>query len=201
MAVATSKRYSVDDLAQFPDDGKLRELSGGRLVEWDVTNYRHGLFANLLAHLLTLFVRQHRLGSVTITDTLVRVLGSAHDTRGGDVAFFARGRQPHDQHASATDVVPDFVIEVLSPSDRASDVQAKVRDWLRAGVKLLWYVDPDTGVASVYRGNAGTIVDPDEVLSGEDILPGFTLRMRDLLNELAADEAAEGSDAGSGSGD
>lgn len=191
MAVATSRRYSIDDLARFPDDGRLRELSDGRLVEWDVTSYRHGLLANLLAHLLTTFVRRHRLGSVTITDTLIRTRGGDHDARGGDIAFFARGRQPRDPDAAVSDVTPDFVIEVLSPSDQAREVQAKVRDWLRAGVRLLWYVEPESGVTTVYRGNVGTFVGPNEELSGEDVVPGFTLRLGDVLAELADDEAAD----------
>ncbi len=84
-----------------------------------------------------------------------------------------------------------FVIEVLSPSDRASMVQAKVQDLLRTGVKLLWYVDRDTGVTVVYRGSTGTIVGPEEELRGDEIVPGFSLRMRDVLDELAAELTTE----------
>lgn len=137
MAITASQRWTIDDLERFPDDGRLRELVDGQIVEWEVTSLRHGLVTNLLTHLLTLFVRQQRLGSVAITDTLVRILGSRYDARGGDIAFFARGRLPVDQDAGTTDVVPYFVIEVLSPSDRAGEVQAKVHDWRRSGVKLL----------------------------------------------------------------
>lgn len=191
MAATASKRYAFDDLEQFPNDGRLRELVDGQVVEWDVANLRHGLVINALAYLLNAFVRPNRLGSVALADALIRILGSRYNARGGDIAFFARGRLPKDQHAPATDVAPDFVIEVLSPSDQPGEVQAKVRDWLRAGVRLLWYVDPDQGVTTVYRGDKETILGPNDVLDGADVLPGFTLCMRDILDELAAELASE----------
>jgi Uma2 family endonuclease len=61
-----------------------------------------------------------------------------------------------------------------------------MHDWLRTGVQLLWYVDPDTGDTTVYHGDRIRYVTADETLSGEDVLPGFTLRMREVLDELAA---------------
>ena len=184
-AAPTSRRYTIDDLDQFPDDGRLRELVNGEVVEWDVTDFRHGLVIGLLAQEIGTFARPRRLGSIVLADAYVKILGSREDVRGGDIEFYVRARVPKEQHAPATDIAPDFVVEVLSPTDRASVVQAKVRDWMRTGVKLLWYVDPDSGVTTVYRSMTGTMVGPEEELSAEDILPGFVLRMRDVLDELA----------------
>lgn len=190
-AAPTSRRYTIDDLDQFPDDGRLRELVNGEVVEWGVTDFRHGLVIGLLAQEIGNFARPRRLGSIVLADAYVQILGSRADVRGGDIEFYVRSRVPKEQHAPATDIPPDFVIEVLSPSDRASMVKAKVRDWMRTGVKLLWYVDPDSGVTTVYRSMSGTMVGPDEELRAEGILPGFTLRMRDILNELADEIGAE----------
>jgi Uma2 family endonuclease len=185
MVVVTERRFSIDDLAGFPDDGKRRELVDGQIVEWEVTTLRHGFLTALLVEVLSAFVRQRRLGLVATTDALVRIFGSAYYARGGDIAFFAHGRLPEDLDAAAADVAPDFVVEVLSPSDRADLVQAKIHDWLRAGVRLLWSVDPTTGITAVYRPHGGEVVGPEECLDAGDVLPGFTVRLRDLLDELA----------------
>lgn len=182
------KRLTVDDLASFPDDGRLRELVDGNVVEWDVTNHLHGFFLAALVATLRVYVRLHRLGRVVGGDPLVRIQSSEHDARGPDVAFYARGRMPRDPRAAATSMVPDFVIEILSPSDRADMVQRKVRDWLRAGVRLLWYVDPETGVTAVYHGGGIRYYDADEPLDGAEVVPGFTLRIRDLMDEWAEPE-------------
>ena len=193
MTTRTERRYTIDDLACFPDDGKRRELVDGRIVEWDVTTLRHGVFVNLLATLITKLVRQHRPGSVATTDVLVRIFGSSYHARGGDIAFFARGRLPNNLDEAQTDVAPDFVVEVLSPNDRADEVQTKVRDWLRVGVRLLWHVDPVTGITAVY-GPEGSkeLVDPDDTLDGGTVLPGFSVRLRDLLNEQTAEQQEQG---------
>ena len=182
------KRYGIDDLASFPDDGRLRELVDGQVVEWDVTTYVHGFFLAGLVAMLRTFVVRNRLGSVVGGDALVRIRESMYDARGPDVAFYARGRMPRDSRAAATVTAPDFVIEILSPSDRAGMVQEKVRDWLRAGVRLLWYVDPDTGTTAVFHAGAVRYVDADEELDGADVVHGFHLRLRELLDELASQE-------------
>lgn len=190
MRIASSqvKRHTVEYLESFPDDGRLRELVDGRVVEWDVTNHVHGFFLMALGALLRTFVVQHHLGRVVGGDALVKIGESDFDARGPDIAFYARGRMPRDSRAAATVTVPDFVIEILSPSDRAGLVQEKVRDWLRAGVRLLWYVDPDTGTTAVYHAGTVRYVGPDDVLDGADVVPGFQLRLRELLDELESEE-------------
>jgi Uma2 family endonuclease len=182
---APPKRYSVDDLAQFPDDDKRRELVDGQVVAWEMPNVEHGSFVAALLFRIMQYVRDRRLGRIVTNDALVRIRGSAFDARGADVAFYRRGRVPQDIRASATETVPDFVIEVLSPSDRAGLVMDKVRDWLDAGVRLLWYIDPQTGGTTVYAGNHFSHVQADGTLGGSDVLPGFRLSLREILDELA----------------
>ena len=190
MAAPTqTKRYTVDDLAAFPDDGKLRELVDGQIVEWEGTTLLHGFFAALLSYLLTDVVRRDSLGLVAIGNPMVRIQGSDHDARGPDIAFFSRARIPRNLRAAAADTAPDFVIEVLSPSDRAGDVELKIGDWLRTGVRLLWYVNPETGFTMVYQGKDVSRILPDATLDAGDVVPGFRVRMQDLLDEAAALEA------------
>lgn len=180
-----TKRYCIADLDNFPDDGKLRELVDGQIVEWDVTTLRHGSVIALLTIIIGGFVRERRLGQLVDADALVKIQSSEHDARGGDLIFYRRDRFPANVDAPATDVAPDFVVEVLSPSDRATMVEAKIDDWLRAGVRLLWYVNARSGLTMVYRAGEVQRVQPDQVLDGGEVLPGFTLRMADVLHELA----------------
>ena len=188
--LATTRRYTIDDLDQFPDDGKFRELVDGQVVEWDLPSQEHGMLETELSAELRHYVKQHRLGRVSTGDGMVRILGSVHHARGGDIEFFRVGNYPQDARAAATVTVPDLVIEIISPTDRADLVLDKVHDWLRAGVRLLWYVNPETGATTVYQGNHVSHVAADEVLSGGDVLPGLQIRVRDILDELAADGVA-----------
>lgn len=179
-----TKRYCIADLDNLPDDGKLRELADGQIVEWDVTNLRHGSVIALLTIIIGNFVRERRLGQLVGAAALVKIQGSEYDARGGDLAFYRRDRFPANLDAPATDIAPDFV-EVLSPSDRAAMVEAKVDDWLRAGVRLLWYVNACSGLTTLYRAGEVRRVPADQDLDGGEVLPGFTLRMADVLRELA----------------
>jgi Uma2 family endonuclease len=187
-APAPTRRYSIDDLADFPDDGKRRELVNGQIVEWEVTTRRHGFLEAELTRVLANFIRERHLGSLASGEVYVRIRGSEHDVRASDIEFTRRGRLAGDDlDASAALTAPDFVAEVISPSDRADRVFDKVHDWLRAGVRLLWYVDPETGTTTVYEGDRVRSVAADEFLDGGEVLPGLQLRMGDLLQAIEAD--------------
>ena len=184
-SLTPTSRYTVDDVAAFPDDGKLRELVDGKIVEWDVPSWQHGLLETELAAILRSYVRHHHLGLVACGEVMTRILSSNRDARGSDIEFRRRGSIPtEDTAAAATLTAPDFVIEVISPSDRGDMMADKIRDWLRAGVRLLWYVDPATGDTTVYQGDRVTQVPAQETLDGGDVVPGFRLCLRDVLDEL-----------------
>ncbi len=185
----TKVKHTVADLGRFPGDGRLRELVDGEIVEWDTSNRMHGYYVSTLSRLLGNVVVDANLGILLAGDPLIRIQSSDHDARGPDLCFYARARIPNDLTASVGDEPPDFVIEILSPTDRAGEVQRKVVDWLRAGVRLLWYVDPETGITTVYHNARITSVGPEEDLDGADVLPGFQLRLRSVFDQLASLQA------------
>ena len=192
-----AQRFTIYDLDQFPDDGRLRELVDGQIVEWDVTTRLHGYFMAVLARLLGNFVADANLGVILTGDPMIRIQGSEHNARGPDLCFYARGRIPHDLTAPVGEEPPDFVVEILSPGDRAGEVQRKIVDWLGAGVKLLWYVDPEGGFTTVYHAGGITSVGPDRDLDGADVLPGFRLRLRAVYDQISGmlEESEEAQDA------
>jgi Uma2 family endonuclease len=101
--------------------------------------------------------------------------------RGPDVAFWSKERLPVIPD-SYLDVPPDLAVEVVSPGDHYSRVQNKVRQYLRCGVRMVWVVDPEDRSVTVYRSQKeGKILGENDILTGEDVLPGFSCRVADLL--------------------
>ena len=83
-------------------------------------------------------------------------------------------------------VVPELVVEVISPSDRVEDVEGKLGEYRDAGIPLIWVIYPRQRRAHVYRlDGSARIVEEDEYLEGEDVLPGFRVRLRDILQPKA----------------
>ena len=110
-------------------------------------------------------------------------LTSDPDTvRGPDIAFISSGRLPDPEPAGFADFAPDLAVEVMSPGDRPGEVLAKVADWLSAGTRMVWVLDPARRVARVYRED-GTerILTAAESLDGEDVLPGFSSPLAEIL--------------------
>jgi Uma2 family endonuclease len=80
-------------------------------------------------------------------------------------------------------IVPEFIVEVVSPSDTLAEVQEKVRDtWIANGVRLAWLVDVDADKLWIYRADHSVeLVTPlDRTIAGEDVLPGFTFDLKHL---------------------
>lgn len=166
-----------------------RELVGGEVVDWSLPSYRQGFLAAALTAKLRGYAHRHGLGHV-VAGIAVRILESPRDVRWADVAFYARGRAPSDLDEPATGVAPDLVVEVLAMSDLGARVTEKVRDWLRAGVRIVWHVDPVGGATAVYHGGSVRFVEATERLDGADVLPGFHLRLQDLRDELEGTPSA-----------
>ena len=79
-------------------------------------------------------------------------------------------------------MAPDLAVEILSPSDRPGEVLEKVADWLRAGTRLVWVLDPNRAIAHVHRADGSiTIVHTEGALDGEDVLPGFSCPLAEVL--------------------
>ena len=93
--------------------------------------------------------------------------------RARDAAFTRADRVPPTPVRGFFPAAPDLAVEVLSPGDRPSEVLAKVHDWLTAGCRMVWVVDPETMTVTVYRGR-----DQIAVLGGSDLLDGWRCAAR-----------------------
>ena len=189
-AVTTeTRRYTPEDLLAMPD-GKIYELVNGRLVERKMGAESSWVGGQL--HLqLGLFCRGHDLGIVWPADNGYQCF--AHNpgrVRRPDVSFVKRGRLPGDVSPRGwIRIPPDLVVEVVSPGDTAEELEEKLRDYRKAGVPRVWVIYPELRVAKVLRrdGPAAELEEAD-VLSGEDVIPGFRCPLREILPRRAPDE-------------
>ena len=160
-----------------PPDGSKQELVRGEIVMLPPPGFEHGNVQSNTNYVLKHYVRAHQLGWVTVESGVVTEIGP--DTvRGPDVAFWSKERLPLDQPPPRgyPEVAPDLCVEVLSPSNRPAQVQAKVREYLTRGVRLVWVVDPEQRNVTIYRtADEGQVLDESATLTGEDVLPGFKL--------------------------
>src|SRR6266550_462393 len=174
-SVSASLPLTAADVVRMSIPGKQVELVRGQLVVREPPGTWHGAIAANLAYLLGDFVRCHGLGIVLAQDTGFKI-GSDPDTvRAPDVAFVTRERVGGIPTRGYAQMAPDLLAEILSPDDRPGEVLAKVADWLGAGTKLVWLLDPERREARVYRqdGSLSVLLDED-ALGGEDVLPGFS---------------------------
>lgn len=173
---------SADDLlrARIPD--KRTELVQGRLVVREPAGSRHGLVAMNLGVELAVHVKRTGGGAVFAAETGFKLASNPDTVRAPDVAFIAKDRLPSRDTRGYPALAPDLVVEVLSPDDRPGEVLAKVGDWLSAGCRLVWVVDPERRVARVYRHDGSeAILTETDTLDGEDVLPGFSCALVSIL--------------------
>lgn len=156
-------------------DGTLETMppTGGISRNWEI---KAG------AYLLN-WVESQELGEVFSSSTGFRLANTA--VRAPDAAFVAKGRLPEnwdEQEDEFINLAPDFVIEIRSKNDSLEKLKAKMAEYIANGVKLGWLIDRKNQQAFVYRSdNSITQYPATATLSGEDVVPGFTLLLKKLL--------------------
>jgi Uma2 family endonuclease len=157
-------------------DGQLKELN----VSWKSAVVGGELFRRVANHVV-----EHRLGQTFPQDTPFQCFADdPKRIRKPDAAFIARGRYTAGQYETEgyVSVYPDLAAEVISPNDLAYDVADKRGEWLAVGVKLLWVIEPEDKTIHVYRPDGTvTLLHEKDTLSGEGVLPGFSLPVAELF--------------------
>jgi len=178
-----SPLLTAADLERLTLPDKQVELIRGQLVVREPPGALHGAIAARLTHYLNAFVLPRQSGTVFAQDTGFHIARDPDTVRGPDVAFVARERLSEIPARGYAPVAPDLAVEVLSPGDRPGETLAKLADWLAAGSRLVWVVDPRRAEVHVYRRDGTlSVVGADGALDGEDVLPGFTCPVRQLFD-------------------
>jgi len=172
---------TADELQHVYVPDKRVELVRGLLVVRELPGMRHARVAMDLALALGAHVRAAALGRV-YAEAGFKLASNPDTVRGPDIAFISRGRIPDPEPTGFAGFAPDLVVEVISPGDRPGEVLAKVADWLSAGTRLVWVLDPARRVARVYRDD-GTeqILTADESLDGGEVVPGFSFPLNEIF--------------------
>ena len=183
MAVQTVAHMTADELLVMPHNGCRYELVQGELRQMAPAGRRHGRIAAELIGSLIAFVKKNNLGEVLSSETGF-IIDTAPDTvRAPDVSFVSRERaEAVAEERGFFPGAPDLAVEVISPNDRAVEVEDKASDWLRAGAKMVIVLNPKTRTATIYRGfDDIRILTEGDTIDGGDVVPGWQLPLADVF--------------------
>ena len=167
------------------------ELINGRQRIMPPVKFGHSSLTKLLYDVLLFFLHNKELGDIFMETAFViqHQTDWVSGSRIPDVMFIREARL--NEYLSETEqaddkplaLVPDFVIEVVSPTDKYSDVNEKIEAYLTDDVALIWVVDPQRQTVSVHSSQSpqGILYRKGDILTGGDILPGFELAVSQLF--------------------
>ncbi len=162
----------------------LYELVDGVLVEKGI-GYRESLLALALSGFLRAFIIPRNLGVLSGADGFLRLFPGL--VRAPDLAFASWDRFPDRKlpEEPIPSLAPDLVIEILSESNTAKEMERKRGEYFSRGVSVVWEIDPRKRRVTVYDPDGTkTVLDGGDRLDGGDVLPGFSLELRELFAEL-----------------
>ncbi|MBS0211281.1 MAG: Uma2 family endonuclease [Planctomycetes bacterium] len=184
MAIIDRTRLlTAEEYGELPDLGYPTELVRGQIVMMNRPAPRHGEVCLNVGYELKAFLKDHPLGRLAGNDSGV-ITGHEPDTvRGPDIAFFSYQRVPQGPLPTRYfNVLPELVLEVLSPSDRRNEVLAKVAEYLTAGVLRVCVVDVERELVTIFSPDAPEVqLTREQTLTLPEVLPGFAVPVAQLF--------------------
>ncbi|MEI6234028.1 MAG: Uma2 family endonuclease [Planctomycetota bacterium] len=180
-----AKKWTERELLRLPkEDGKY-ELVDGDLVLMSPAHFDHGTICASMTIRLGAYVLEKKLGIIAEGQTGFWMANG--NLRSPDISFISIAtlskleRLPTGFFKGA----PDLAVEVFSPSERTKQLNGKIADYFASGTKLVWVIYPKSRSARIYRKpNAKRLIGEDEKLDGEDVVPGFKVRVGDLFPRI-----------------
>ncbi|MHB8626145.1 MAG: Uma2 family endonuclease [Aggregatilineales bacterium] len=158
---------------------RMFELIDGEIIEKEVGSYVPSWVAGQIFLAIGIYLRQNPIGRLTGADGTYEM--SDKNALIPDLAFTLKVRLPEHPIRSAT-IPPDLTVEVKSPSDRYRALRRKAERYLELGTKMVWLVFPEKQLIEVYTTDADVeTIDSNGIVTGGDLLPGFTLSVRDIF--------------------
>jgi Uma2 family endonuclease len=176
------RHYAAEELQAFPADWHY-ELVKGRLRGLSMPTSRgHGLQTSRLSARIAVFVEDNALGETYAAETGFLVGRNPDTVKAPDFAFITAERAVPTDATKFVPIVPDLVIETRSPSDRLPAIETKTREWLEVGVRVVLDLNPQRHELTIHRvDHQPVVLDADDTLAVEDVLPGFALPLAKVL--------------------
>lgn len=171
-----------EELCRNNRDLKFEMTAKGELIIVPPTSPESGWKNSELTTEVTLWSRKDKTGIVFDSSTLFTLPNDAK--RSPDVSWMTKEKWEslsQSERRKFSRIVPDFVIELLSPTDNLAETRIKMEEYIENGVRLGWLIDPIEQKVHIYRANGEIeILEHPEVVSGEDVLKGFTLAVKEI---------------------
>ena len=183
MATTETKLTTAEELLAMPDDGYRYELVRGELKRMAPASHAPGRQAGRIGRRLGIFVEDNNLGETYAAETGFVLARNPDHVLAPDAAF-VRGERADD----ARDVsgyfpgAPDLAIEVISPTDRYTDVEEKVADWLEAGTLIVIVVNPRNRTVRVHTPDGVTELAEEDSIDGGDVVSGWSMPVADIFS-------------------
>jgi Uma2 family endonuclease len=183
--MTTKTRLTAEDLWQMPEEER-GDLINGEIVREPYTGWPHGRLMARLTSRLVEHVTTHGGGEVVVGHVafVLNLPGDPERVCGVDIAFVSAERLPKEKllekffHGG-----PDLAVEILSPSQTFTAVEQKVLDYLEAGTRLVWVINPTSRSATVFRADGTAhLLRENEQLQGEDLLPDLSILLSELFD-------------------
>jgi len=176
----TPRPATVEDLVRMPEDGYKYELVDGA-IEVSPGGMRHAKVGGKIFYLLKRTADRTGEGEVYGPDVGLTLPNG--NVRSPDVCYVRREKLPGGESPEGFgEVVPDLVVEVLSPGDRMRQVAGKIGEFLDAGTPLVWLVDPKSRTVTIYRSLSDTKhLTENDTIDAEPVLPGFSVRVSEFF--------------------
>ncbi len=167
------------ELMRLPRDGRKWEMEDGRLTEVP-TQFGH----DEIGFNIILLIGPHTRGRGVGTTGQDGFRMANGNVRAPDVSFTRTERIPGGRPNSGFgSVAPDLCVEIISPSERLSDIASKLRDYFDSGASLVWHVFPETRSVRVWTSpTEARALNAEDVLDAGSLLPGFSCRVSQLFN-------------------
>ena len=171
-----------EELCRNHSDLKFEMSAKGELIIVPPTSPESGWKNTKLTTQTEIWSEKDKTGIVFDSSTMFTLPNGAK--RSPDVSWMTKEKweslSPSERRKFSR-VVPDFVIELVSPTDNLEEAREKMEEYVENGVRLGWLIDPVEQKVHIYRANGETeILDNPEKVSGEDILEGFELNVREI---------------------